>query len=153
MFKYNLSKISVNNDQVLVNPVQSENLHLNVKNFLLSYEEKIFENLKKNNSITFKIEMITSHPNFIGGILINKLMESQTSDCDLYVIYFIENFGKAWLNSKAKLDDLINQIKKLLLFVNFKNEFKINAIEIYGSSKIKFKIANPGHKKIRYKLI
>ena len=78
-------------------------------------------------------------------------MESQTSDCDLYVIYFIENFGKAWLNSKAKLDDLINQIKKLLLFVNFKNEFKINAIEIYGSSKIKFKIANPGHKKIRYK--
>ena len=96
--------------------------------------------------------MITQHPSYTSGILINDLIPKSILGNEVYTLYFTSEFGRCWLNSQTKSNNLILEIKQLLKISEFKHRFEINVIEIYDSDRLKFQESQKGANNKRWKL-
>ena len=176
MFLYNLKKISIRQNVFSVESLNTELLNTKVLSLLNDFEEDVFRELKSSPNYDFKyvqsavngsklfnkhkkklpeeitVEMITQHPNYTGGILINKLIPKAVSGNNLFVLYFISDFKDSWLNSETKPTDLFSNMKQLMKISELKKDIEINLIEIFGSKKLKFIESQKGASKKRWML-
>ena len=112
----------------------------------------LFDDLKKDLDNNLKIEMITQHPNYTAGILINNLIPNIYKGVEVFVLYFIDDFGKTWKNSQTKSSKLIFELKELLEISDLKKDIEINVLEISGSEKLVFSESQIGADDKRWKL-
>ena len=174
MFKYSFKKLVVRNNALSIETPSKKEIHVSVLNLLKSYEDMVyaelakhndfkyvqstvgafslFNNLKKTVASSINIEMMTRHPNFVGGILINNLIPSCYSGKETFALYFKGDFGACWLNSQAKSENLISEIKKLLSVSFLKKDIELNLIEVFGSDKLIFTETQPGTKSKRWSI-
>ena len=174
MFLFDLKRIVVENNELIIlskdigelNPCVLSILNEFEKNVYTELEKvydfkyvqgtvganKIFNQLKKGMSKDIYVEMITQHPSYTSGILINDLIPNNLNGNEVYTLYFTGEFGKCWLNSQTKSNNLILEIKQLLKISEFKNRFEINVIEIYDSDRLKFQESQKGASNKRWKL-
>ena len=176
MFLFNLRRISIKKNVFNVESLNSKMLNSNVVSLLNDFEEDVFKELKSSLKYDFKyvqseikgstlfnkhkkklpkeitVEMITQHPNYIAGTLINKLIPRSFSGNNLFVLYFVSDFKDTWLNSETKPKDLFQNIIQLMKISELKQDIEINLIEVFGSEKLKFIESQKGASKKRWML-
>lgn len=175
MFQYNLKQILISQNQLNVKYVGKKELNNQVETLLLEFEQNVLDNLKtvydfkyvqstvggnklfniikKRLSNKIHVEMITQHPSYTSGILINDLIPLSLKGHEVFALFFTGDFGKCWLNSQTKSENLIIEINKLLKISNFIGDFKITIIEIFDSDKLNFKESQKGATQKRWKLM
>ncbi len=172
MFKFSFKKIYVADNKLYTSTESKKLVSPTIINFLDEYEKlvynsllkkqsfkyvqssisafSIFESLKKSLPKNVKIEMMTRHPNMTAGILLEKLIPSQISGNETYALYFKGDFGRCWLNSQAKSQNIVNEMSKLLNISFVKKNIQLNLIEVFGSSLLQFRETQLGAKTKRW---
>jgi len=174
MFKYSFKKIVVKNNKLKVEMPNKGLVSNEIVALLSAYEEEVytklkglydfkyvqssvgafsvFNALKEKLPVSIKVEMMTRHPSFIGGILLNTLIPCCIAGDEVYAVYFKGDFGKCWLNSQAKSEMMVYEIEKLLSISFLKKDIALNLIEIFGSDKLVFEESQIGAKSKRWLL-
>ena len=175
MFHYNLKQILISQNNLNLKSLNTKDLNDEVQILLSEFEQKVLEELKsvydfkyvqstvganklfnilkKRLSNNIHVEMITQHPSYTSGILINDLIPKSLKRNEVFALFFTGDFGKCWLNSQTKSENLIVGIKQLLKISNFMGDFEITIIEIFDSDKLKFTESQKGAIQKRWKLI
>ena len=124
MFLFDLKKIVVDNNELKILSKDVKELNPSVLSLLNDFEKKvseelkkvydfkyvqstvgankIFNQLKKGVAKDIYLEMITQHPSYTSGILINDLIPKSILGNEVYTVYFTSEFGRCWLNSQTK---------------------------------------------------
>lgn len=172
MFSFSFKKIHVKDNKLITSAESKKLVSPLIINLLNEYEKLVFNNLLQKQSFKYvqssisafslfeslkvslpenvKIEMMTRHPNMTAGILLDKLLPSQISGNETYALYFKGDFGRCWLNSQAKSENIINEMNKLLEVSFVKTNIELNLIEVYDSSLLTFKETQFGAKTKRW---
>ena len=115
--------------------------------FFGSFKDDFFNNQNSPYNVLF----LTQHPNFVGGIVINDLL-NLSSETKNFIITYENPISKNWLNSQVDYNDVVNAFKVLNDKTDIKNDVDITFVRIYESDVIKFQQVNVGSSKPLYKL-
>ena len=174
MFLFTLKKLTVKSSKLKIDILNSNTLNPNLFTLLKKFEDKVcdrldnqydfkyvqstiganklFNKLKKILPPDHHVIMITQHPSYTSGILINDIIPKGQKGNKVFAIYFIAEFGDCWLNSQTKPDNLIRELNQLLKISVLKKDFEISLIEIYGSDRLNFIESQIGASQKRWKL-
>lgn len=176
MFRFKLSKLKITNENFILS---EQNLPEDkvIINFLDKLESEVYQYLCNNDtsfkyiqgklkssffgsfkddffnnqSSPYNVLFLTQHPNFVGGIVINDLL-NLSSETKNFIITYENPISKNWLNSQVDYNDVVNAFKVINDKTDIKNDVDITFVRIYESDSIKFQQVNVGSSKPLYKL-
>ena len=154
MFQYELSKISINGENVLVSPFKNGALHIEIVEMLNIFEDevlsksdslesfsflqgrisgnKLFNSSKFNLSKDLEAYFVSNHPKYVGTDLIYTYLKSMLEK-DTYFVFISGYLQEGWLNSKVSKDHLIDCISELVKLTKFKESINLFLIEIIAN--------------------